>query len=125
MNAPIRRLSAVVALLFMTLLVSSTWIQFVQAKELQERPDNRRTLLATYARERGQILVDGAPMAKSVPSNDELKWLRTYPEARRYPHVTGYYSFVYGPGGGLEAHRERPALRPVRQALLPPRRRTC
>ncbi len=103
MNAPIRRLSAVVALLFMTLLVSSTWIQFVQAKELQERPDNRRTLLATYARERGQILVDGAPMAKSVPSNDELKWLRTYPEARRYPHVTGYYSFVYGPGGGLEA----------------------
>ncbi len=103
MNAPIRRLSAVVALLFMTLLVSSTWIQFVQAKELQERPDNRRTLLATYARERGQILVDGAPVAKSVPSNDELKWLRTYPEARRYPHVTGYYSFVYGPGGGLEA----------------------
>jgi peptidoglycan glycosyltransferase len=102
-NAPIRRLSAVVALLFLTLLVSSTWIQFVQAKELQERPDNRRTLLATYARERGQILVDGAPMAKSVPSNDELKWLRTYPEARRYPHVTGYYSFVYGPGGGLEA----------------------
>jgi len=102
-NAPIRRLSAVVALLFMTLLVSSTWIQFVQAKELQERPDNRRTLLATYARERGQILVDGAPVAKSVPSNDELKWLRTYPEARQYPHVTGYYSFIYGPGGGLEA----------------------
>ena len=102
MNAPIRRLSAVVALLFATLLVASTWIQVVQAKELQERPDNRRTLLATYARERGQILVDGAPVAKSVPSNDELKWLRTYPEARLYPHVTGYYSFVYGPGGGLE-----------------------
>ena len=55
MNAPIRRLSAVVALLFAILLVSSTWIQYVQAKELQERPDNRRTLLATYARERGQI----------------------------------------------------------------------
>jgi penicillin-binding protein A len=102
-NAPIRRLSTVVAALFMILLVSSTWIQFVEAKELQERPDNRRTLLATYARERGQILVDGAPAAISKPSNDELKWLRTYPEARRYPHVTGYYSFVYGPGGGLEA----------------------
>jgi peptidoglycan glycosyltransferase len=101
-NAPIRRLSAVVALLFTALLVSSTWIQFVQAKELQERPDNRRTLLATYARERGQILVDGAPVARSVPSNDELKWLRTYPQGRLYSHVTGYYSFTYGPGGGLE-----------------------
>ena len=103
MNAPIRRLSAVVALLFAILLVSSTWIQYVQAKELQERPDNRRTLLATYARERGQILVDGTPVALSKPTNDELKWLRTYPKARQYPHVTGYYSFVYGPGGGLEA----------------------
>ena len=38
MNAPIRRLSAVVALLFMTLLVSSTWIQFVQAKERRSAP---------------------------------------------------------------------------------------
>lgn len=103
MNAPIRRLSIVVAMLFTALLVSSTWIQFVQARELQERPDNRRTLLATYARERGQILVGGTPVARSVPSNDELKWLRTYPQGELYSHVTGYYSFVYGPGGGLEA----------------------
>lgn len=103
MNAPIRRLSGVVALLFAILLVSSTWIQYVQAKELQERPDNRRTLLATYARERGQILVDGTPVALSKPSNDELKWLRTYPQGPRYAHVTGYYSFTYGPGGGLES----------------------
>lgn len=109
MNAPIRRLSGVVALLFMILLISSTWIQFVQAKELQERPDNRRTLLATYARERGQILVDGTPVALSKPSEDELKWLRTYPLGRRYAHVTGYYSFTYGPGGGLES-AENPLL---------------
>jgi peptidoglycan glycosyltransferase len=101
-NAPIRRLSGLVAFLFAALLVSSTYIQFVQAQELRERPDNRRTLLATYARERGQILVDGAPIAKSVATDDELKWLRTYPQGRLYPHVTGYYSFTYGAGGGLE-----------------------
>jgi peptidoglycan glycosyltransferase len=101
-NSPIRRLSTVVALLFTALLVSSTYIQFVQASELQERPDNRRTLLATYARERGEILVDGTPVAKSVPSDDELKWLRTYPRGELYSHVTGFYSFTYGPGGGLE-----------------------
>ena len=102
MNAPIRRLSGVVALLFCALLISSTVIQFAQAKSLQERPDNRRTLLANYARERGQILVGGTPVAKSVPTKDELKWLRTYPEGKLYSHVTGYYSFTYGAGGGLE-----------------------
>ena len=102
MNAPIRRLSAVVALLFCALLVSSTTIQVVQAKSLQDRPDNRRTLLDSYARERGQILVGGTPVAKSVPTKDELKWLRTYPQGELYSHVTGYYSFTYGAGGGLE-----------------------
>jgi len=101
-NAPIRRLSGVVALLFCALLVSSTAIQFVQAKSLQDRPGNRRTLLADYARERGQILVGGTPVAKSVPTKDELKWLRTYPLGELYSHVTGYYSFTYGAGGGLE-----------------------
>ena len=102
MNAPIRRLSGVVALLFCALLVSSTAIQFVQAKSLQDRPGNRRTLLADYARERGQILVGGTQVAKSVPTKDELKWLRTYPLGELYSHVTGYYSFTYGAGGGLE-----------------------
>lgn len=102
MNAPIRRMSAVVALLFCALLVSSTLIQVVQAKSLQERPDNRRTLLANYARERGQILVGGTPIAKSTATKDELKWLRTYPQGELYSHVTGYYSFTYGAGGGLE-----------------------
>ena len=53
MNAPLRRLSMVVALLFSALLISSTTISFVQAKSLQDRPENRRTLLANYARERG------------------------------------------------------------------------
>ncbi|GAA2736587.1 penicillin-binding transpeptidase domain-containing protein [Pedococcus aerophilus] len=102
MNAPLRRLSMVVALLFSALLVSSTFIQFVQAKSLQERPENRRTLLANYARERGQILVGGTPVAKSVASDDELKWLRTYPKGELYAHLTGYYSFTYGAGGGIE-----------------------
>jgi penicillin-binding protein A len=101
-NAPIRRLSTVVAMLFSALLVSSTLIQFFQAESLQDRPGNRRTLLADYARERGQILVGGTPIARSVPSDDELKWLRTYPKGELYSHVTGYYSFTYGAGGGLE-----------------------
>jgi peptidoglycan glycosyltransferase len=101
-NAPIRRLSTFVALLFAALLISTTWIQFGQAKELNAREDNRRTLLSTYARERGQILVGETPVAVSVPAEGEFKFLRTYPQGELYAHLTGYYSF-YGAGGGLES----------------------
>jgi peptidoglycan glycosyltransferase len=102
MNAPIRKLSTLVAFLFVTLLISTTYIQFVAAKDLNARPDNRRTLLATYARERGQILVGSEAIAKSVPSKDQFQFLRTYPQGPAYAHITGYFSF-YGAAGGLES----------------------
>ncbi len=102
MNAPIRRISTIVAALFAALLVSTTFIQFVEAKSLNARPDNRRTLLSTYGRERGQILVGDTPIAKSVATKDQFKWLRTYPQGKEYAHITGYYSF-FGAAGGLEA----------------------
>jgi peptidoglycan glycosyltransferase len=103
MNNPIRRLSTLAGFLFAVLLVSTTWIQFVDAKDLNARSDNRRTLLSSYGRERGQILVDGKPIARSTAVKDELKWQREYLDAKLYSHITGYYSFVYGTGGGLES----------------------
>ena len=102
MNEPIRRLSLLVAALFCSLLLSTTWIQFVSADELDNRPGNRRTLLDSYSRERGAILVGGAPIAASVPVKDDLKYIRTYPSGKLYSQVTGYFSFTYGAGGGLE-----------------------
>ena len=101
MNAPVRRLALVVAALFASLLVSTTLIQYVFAADLNARPDNRRTLLATYARERGEILVGQTPVARSVPSDDEYKYQREYGDGPLYAHVTGFYSF-YGAQGGLE-----------------------
>lgn len=105
MNTPIRRLAVVVFLMFTALLLSSTWIQFVQADDLRERADNRRTLIDTYSRDRGAILVDGNPVARSEPTDDELGWLRVYDRPSRYAHVTGYWSFTYGAGLGLERAR--------------------
>ncbi|ANS79234.1 Cell division protein FtsI [Serinicoccus hydrothermalis] len=102
MNTPIRRLALVVFAMFTALLVSTTWIQFVQAEDLRETPGNRRTLIDNYSRDRGAILVDGTPIASSQPTDDELEWLRQYDQAQRYAHVTGYYSFTYGAGLGLE-----------------------
>lgn len=103
MNTPIRRLSTFVALLFTLLLISTTWIQFVQAKSLNAREGNRRTLLSSYAQQRGQILVGNEAIASSAPSNDEFKYQRGYANAAAYAHVTGYYSFTYGAGAGIEA----------------------
>ncbi|UIJ35519.1 penicillin-binding protein 2 [Allobranchiibius sp. GilTou73] len=96
MNAPIRRLGLVVAAMFCALLIATTTIQFFQAKALNDRPGNRRTLLSSYARQRGSILVGGNAVAVSKPSNDEYKWLRTYPQGTTYAAATGYYSFLYG-----------------------------
>lgn len=102
MNEPIRRLSMIAALLFVALLVSSTWLQVIGAGAINERPDNRRTALKNYGQERGQILLGGQPIARSVPSDDELQWQRVYSSPETYAHITGYYSFEYGAGGGLE-----------------------
>ena len=102
MNAPIRRLSVIIAMLFVALLISTTYIQGVAAKSINGMAGNRRTLLSSYNRERGSILIDGQAVARSVPSKDELKWARVYAHPTRYAHVTGYYSFVYGAGGGIE-----------------------
>ncbi len=102
MNTPILRMSRLVGLLFAALLVAATLVQFVQAPELRARPDNRRTLLDNYSRDRGQILVGDQPIAVSRPSGGELAFLRSYPGGPAYAHITGYYSFIYGAGGGLE-----------------------
>ncbi len=103
MNTPLRRMSRIVGLLFAALLVSSTIIQFVQAPALDARADNRRTLLDNYSRARGAIIVGDTPVARSVPTpNEEIRYLRTYPQASLYSQVTGYFSYTYGAGGGLE-----------------------
>ncbi|GAA5159754.1 peptidoglycan D,D-transpeptidase FtsI family protein [Ornithinimicrobium tianjinense] len=102
MNTPIRRLAVVVMLMFTALLLSTTWIQFVQAEDLRDLPGNRRTLIETYSRDRGAILVDGTAVARSERTDDELGWIRRYDQASRYAHLTGYFSFTYGAGPGLE-----------------------
>jgi peptidoglycan glycosyltransferase len=102
MNSPIRRLSLLAALLFLSLLLSTTWIQFVDAKSINALPNNRRTQLFNYTQQRGAILVAGDTIASSKPAADEFKWTRVYAEGPRYAHVTGFFSFSIPPDRGLE-----------------------
>jgi peptidoglycan glycosyltransferase len=99
-NGPLRRLAGVVAILFASLLASTTWVQFVDADSLDKQPTNSRTLYKEYGRERGPLLVGNAtPIAQSVPVDDQYKFLRKYPGNQAYSHITGFYSIVYGPTG--------------------------
>ena len=102
MNAPIRKLGLVIAFLFTTLLVSTTIIQGFQAQSINARPDNRRTLLSTYGADRGAILVDRSPIAESDLTNNQFQRIRTYPNGPLYAQVTGFFSFLFGAGAGLE-----------------------
>ena len=57
-------------------------------------------MLAEYSSPRGQIVVDRHAVAQSLKTNDELKYLRRYPQgADVYASVTGYDSYIYGPSG--------------------------
>jgi peptidoglycan glycosyltransferase len=101
-NTPIRRLSILIAMLFTTLLVASTVVQFAQARSLGAMASNKRTLLDSYSRERGAIIVGGQAVAKSVPVQDQYRFLRTYPQGELYSHLTGFYSYSVGAPYGLE-----------------------
>jgi penicillin-binding protein A len=96
MNKPIRTMSVFCLLLFVALLLNSTYLQYLQADELNNRNDNKRVRDAEFSRQRGAILVAGRPIAESRPVDDQYEYLRGYPEPLKYAHLTGYYSYIYG-----------------------------
>ncbi|MFT4298248.1 MAG: penicillin-binding protein 2 [Aeromicrobium sp.] len=99
MNTPIRRLAIACLVLFLALMGNATWIQYVQAGDLNARPNNKRVLDDEYSRERGAILVGGEPIVESVPSNDQYVYQRTYANGPLYAPITGYFSYTYGRSG--------------------------
>lgn len=99
MNKQIRRLGLVLGVLFLALLVNLSVQQVFLADSIKNRDGNSRTLLQEYDRERGPILVQASQVAKSVPTNDNLKYLRVYADGPLYASATGFYSIVYGATG--------------------------
>ena len=81
------------------LLANATYIQVVSADTYRTDPRNRRVLLDEYSRQRGQIIAGGLPVANSVETGGQLRFLRTYLNGPLYAPVTGYYSLRYGSGG--------------------------
>jgi peptidoglycan glycosyltransferase len=96
MNKPIRTLAVGCLLLFVMLLVNINYVQVFRAGALDDSAANKRARDAECSRKRGPILVDGRPVANSVPSHDSLKYLRTYPHPLLYAPATGFFSCIYG-----------------------------
>ncbi|WP_225755742.1 penicillin-binding protein 2 [Actinotalea sp. Marseille-Q4924] len=96
MNTPLRRLASVVVVMFLALMLGSTWVQFVTAPDLNADQRNVRTLYREFGTPRGPIVVGGEAIASSVPVDDVFGYQRVYTNGALYGHLTGYYSVVYG-----------------------------
>lgn len=99
MNKPLKFLTRTIFLMFLVLFFAVTMIQFVDADELRANELNSRTLKNSYKVERGSILVDGEPIAFSVPTDDSYHFTREYSEGELYAPITGYYSHLQGMSG--------------------------
>ena len=99
MSRSLNRLALGMLVLMVAVLAQLTRLQVFQADELTARPGNQRTLITEYSRERGPILVDRAEIAKSVETNNTLRYRREYPRGPMNASVTGFFSIVYGSTG--------------------------
>jgi len=114
MDSQIRRLGIALLVLFGLLFVQLNNLQLRQASRLSNDPRNTRAIVVDFSRERGRILgADGTVLADSVPTDDELKRLRRYPEGPLYSPVLGYFSFNYGSDGAERAFSAELAGRKV------------
>ena len=92
MNQAIRNTWIAVMLLFVLCIGSLSYVQFFNAKNLNENALNKRQLFRDFDLPRGAILVDGKPIAESVPSDGQFKYQRVYNDPQLYSHLTGFYS---------------------------------
>ncbi len=98
MDRQIKLLALAMAVLFAILFAQLNYIQVFAAGRLSNNPANFRLLIQEYKVDRGQILARDARtvLAKSIPTQGRLKFLRQYPDGPLYSDITGYYSLVYG-----------------------------
>ena len=102
MNPPLRRLVAVVIIMFVTLMVAATSIQFFRASSLNSDSRNARTLYKEYGVDRGPIIVAGEPITDSVSVSSPYNYQRSYLQSLLYAHTTGYFSVTHNSMTGVE-----------------------
>lgn len=104
MNAQVRKVFVLVLLLFLTLGMALTYIQFVDAPNLRADGRNSRIILQAAEKERGSLIVEGNPVAYSERVGDGTeRFQRVYSDPEVYAPVTGFFSAVNLNATGMEA----------------------
>ncbi|MGN6741974.1 MAG: peptidoglycan D,D-transpeptidase FtsI family protein [Amnibacterium sp.] len=103
MNRELKRVSALIVVMFVALFTASSIIQVFQADALNADARNARARADEYKIQRGQILTaDGkAIVVSKKESADEYQFQREYLDPKLYAAVTGYYP-VDGEPTGIE-----------------------
>ena len=80
MKRPLRRLGMAVIVMIGLLLANIACTQVIKADDYRADPNNKRTLVAEYSRQRGQITAaGGVVLARSDPVDDQYSYQRVYP----------------------------------------------
>lgn len=99
-NGRVRWAGLGACLLVLVVFAMLNYIQVFHASALNDSSLNTRHIIEQYSQPRGAIVsADGVTLAESVPSNDQYKYQRTYPEGSLFGQITGYYSLTYGTDG--------------------------
>jgi penicillin-binding protein A len=98
MTKELKRVSLVVAMMFIALFVSSSFVQGAGGQSYASDPRNVRSIYDSYKTLRGPILIDGKPIASSIDSDDAYRYQRVY-ESSIYSAITGYFSVFRGATG--------------------------
>jgi len=101
MNGPLRRLSAVVMVLFLAIMASTTFYQFFAAASLNNDGRNVRALYREYGNHRGPIVAGNQTIAESVPVDTPFGFQRIFSgrdatNAAIFAPVTGFFSIANG-----------------------------
>jgi len=105
MNTTIRKTTVALGLLILALMINANILAVIQNDELRARDGNRRQIIDEYDQQRGSILVGRKDVAKSVPTDERLRFLRVYSDGPTFAPATGYYS-VYGATGIEKAEND-------------------
>ena len=116
MNSRIRRFGFTLAVLYLILFVQLNRVQFFGAERLQANANNTRGLVREFGRIRGPIITaDGVVVARSIPHEGSVDFLREYPEGELYAHIAGYQSLNVAATGLERIYNEELAGLPVIQ----------
>ena len=118
-NRRVRAVGIGAVVLIVTLFGMLNYLQIFNANALVSNPHNTSGVITEYEEPRGAIIsADGVTLAQSVPSKDQYKYQREYPEGALFGQLTGYFSLNYG-SDGLESEYNSDLTRSNTPITLP------